>query len=105
MSDPKHTKPLSPRATLVLRLIAAQGVLFLGARIVLRLLIAAGIAPDWDAHLRLLRVQANTADLCVVSSIAVFAGVYYAEGRARPRSVVLLALLGFALLAAGLIRV
>lgn len=104
MSDPEPIKTPTPRARLVLRLIAAQGLLLFGARIVLRILVAARVAPDWDGHLRLLRVQANTADLCVVSSVAVFAGVFYAEGRVRRRSVVLLGLLGFALLAAGLIR-
>lgn len=88
----------------ILRLIIAQGILFLAARILLRIGITIGVAPDRDAHLRLLRVQANTADLCVVSSIAVFAGVFYAEGRVRRRSVVLLGVLGFALLGAGLIR-
>jgi hypothetical protein len=104
MSDPNPITPLTPRARLVLRCIAAQGLLLLVARVALRIGIGVGVAPDWDGYLRLLRVQANTADLCVVSSVAVFAGVFYAEGRVRRRSVVLLGVLGFALLAAGLIR-
>lgn len=97
--------PPTPRTRLILRLIAAQGILLLAARIVLRILIATGLlAPDWDAHLRLLRIQANIADLCVLSDIVVFIGLAIAEPRARRRTIVLLVVLALALLAAGLIR-
>ncbi len=96
--------PLTPRTRLILRLIAAQGILLLAARIVLRILIATGLfAPDWDTYF-LHRIQANIADLCMLSGIVVFVGLAIAEGHTRRRIVVLLVVLALALFAAGLIR-
>lgn len=102
-SPPRPTHP--PRRTrLIVRLIAAQGLLLLAARVVLRIVIAADIAPDWDAHLRLLRTQSNIADACVISAIVVFITLAVTEARTRRRTALTLAALALALLAAGLLR-